>query len=172
MTLEINKQFTIDAPVERVWSILADDFEHVYDWATGLDSSGPNPKAPRQADGNAGGRVCEVPGFGFTDERVVTYDPERHTIAYSVDAEKVPGFVHDLTNRWTLRSHGASAGAGTAVTMRLSADVTGPLGAIMKPMMRRRFDKLLSAVTTDLTVYAETGKVSDGKARELASQAA
>ena len=148
MTLEINKQLTIDAPVERVWSILADDFEHVYDWATGLESSDPNPKAPRQADGNAGGRVCEAPGFGFSDERVVAYEPEQHVIAYSVDAEKVPGFVHDLTNRWTLRPHGAGSIAGTAVTMRLSA------------------------VTTDLTVYAQTGKVSEGKGRELVADAA
>ena len=80
MTLEINKQLAIDAPVERVWSILADDFEHVYDWATGLESSDPNPKAPRQADGNAGGRVCEAPGFGFSDERVVAYEPAQHVM--------------------------------------------------------------------------------------------
>ncbi|MEM9516890.1 MAG: SRPBCC family protein [Actinomycetota bacterium] len=169
MTFEITKQFTIEAPVERVWSILADDFENVYDWATGLESSAPHPEAPRHADGTAGGRVCQVPGFGFTDERVVAYQPDQHVIAYSVEAEKIPGFVQNMTNRWTLQP---AEDGSTVASMRLTADISGPLGAIMKPMMRRRFEKLLSAVTTDLAVYAETGTVSSGKAKELAAQAA
>lgn len=166
--VRIEKDFVIDAPVDRIWEILADEFEEVGSWASGLTSSGPNPKAQRLDDGTAGGRVCEIPGFGFTDERVVDYRPDERQLAYSVDAEKIPGFVQNITNRWTLRPHGTAPGSSTHVSMRFSADVFGPLGALMKPMMRRKFDKTLSAAEADLRAYAETGRVSPAKAKELA----
>lgn len=171
MTLHIEKDFVIDAPVDRVWHILADEFVDVGSWASGLTSSGPNPHAVPLDDGTAGGRVCEIPGFGLTDERVVDYRPEERRIAYSVDAEKIPGFVQNIVNRWTLRPRGAATSPSTEVSMRFSAEVSGPLGALMKPMMRRKFDKTLSAVEADLTAYAETGRVSAAKARELAALA-
>ena len=166
MTLQIENDFVIDAPIDRVWEILADEFEHVGRWASGLASSGPNPQVQPLDDGMAGGRVCEIPGFGYSDERLVEYRPADRHLAYSFDAEKLPGFVSNVINRWTLRRRGSS----TAVSMRFSADVSGPLGAVMKPMMRRKFAKTLAAVEADLTAYAETGAVSAAKASELAAQ--
>ena len=164
MSLSIKKRFTVDASPDRIWSIMIDDFEGVAHWVSGLDWSGPNAKATAYPDGTAGGRVCDVPGFGLTDERLVKYDPEKRTFAYSVEAEKIPSFVQNLTNTWRLTPVGSS----TQVDMHLTADVGGPLGAMMKPMMRRKFLKTLADIEADLTAYAETGRVSEEKAKELA----
>ena len=76
MTFEIKKQFTIDASTDRVWDILVDQFEDVADWATGVTTSVPRPETTVYPDGTSGGRVCEVIGFGATDERLVHYDRE------------------------------------------------------------------------------------------------
>ena len=167
MSLSIKKEFTVDASPERIWSIMIDDFENIANWVSGLDSSGPNPDATPLDDGVTGGRVCVVPGFGFTDERIVQYDPVARTFAYSVEAEKIPSFVQNLQNAWKLTPVGSS----TKINMHLTADVGGPLGAIMKPMMRRKFEKTLSGLESDLTAYATTGRVSEKKAKELAKQA-
>ena len=167
MSLSIKKRFTVDTSPERIWEIMIDDFEDVAEWVSGLDSSGSNHEAAPLADGTVGGRVCEIPGFGFTDERIVTYEPAAKTFAYSVEAEKIPSFVKNLTNTWKLTPVGSS----TQIDMHLTADVGGPLGAIMKPMMTRKFNKTLADIETDLVAYAETGRVSEKKARELTKRA-
>ena len=168
MTFEIKKQFTIDASTDRVWDILVDQFDDVADWATGVTRSVPHPETTVYPDGTSGGRVCEVIGFGATDERLVHYDRERREFGYSVDAEKIPGFVQNLTNHWRLTAVGTS----TRVDMHVTADISGPLGSIIKPMMRRRFEKVLVQIEADLVSYAETGRVSVVKSDELASRAA
>lgn len=166
MSLEVTKQFTIDADADELFTKLTTEFTQVGKWVSGIQSSDVNPKYGPVADGVAGGRVCEVDGFGTLDEQLVQYEPDNRTFAYTAEAEKIPGFVHDLKNQWTLRP----VGGRTEVRLRLTADVTGPLGAIMKPMMRRKFDKALDAIGDDLVAYAERGTISPRKAKELASR--
>jgi hypothetical protein len=164
MSLQITKTFNIDTDPDSLFEKLTTEFTEVADWASGIDSSGPDPKYQPVADGVPGGRVCQVPGLGRVDEQLVRYEPESHTFAFTVNAKKIPSFVSDLKNTYSLRP----VGQATAVTMNLTAEVSGPLGAIMKPMMRRKFDKALEAIGGDLASIVESGKVSDRKAKELA----
>ncbi len=166
MSLEVTKQFTVDTDADELFVKLTTEFTEVGSWVSGIQSSGPNPKYAPVADGVAGGRICEVDGFGTLDEQLVHYEPAKRTFAYTAEAEKIPGFVNDLKNQWTLQP----VGGRTEVRLRLTADVTGPLGAIMKPMMRRKFDKALDAIGDDLSAYAERGTISARKAKELASR--
>ncbi|MEE8603127.1 SRPBCC family protein [Euzebya tangerina] len=166
MGLEITNQYIINAPVSRIWEVLVDEFTDVATWVSGLDASGPNPQATHIPEGApAAGRSCVIPGLGATDERFTVFDPDNHRFGYSVDAEKLPSFVSNMENVWTLRSRGPRT---TEVTQRLTADVSGPLGVIMKPMMKLQFNRLLKTIKGDLAAYAETGRVSEAKAKELA----
>ena len=166
MSLDVTKQFAIDADPDELFAKLTTEFTEVSTWATGITYSAPNPKYGPVADGIAGGRVCQIDGFGAIDEQLVQYDPVGRQFTYTAEAEKIPGFVKNLQNQWTISRAG---GDRSMVTLHLTADVTGPLGAIMKPMMRRRFDKTLDAVGDDLVAYAEHGTISAAKAKELAS---
>jgi hypothetical protein len=164
MSLQVTKTFNIDTDPHSLFEKLTTEFTEVANWASGIESSGPDPQYQPIADGVPGGRVCQVPGFGSVEEELVRYEPESHTFAFTVNAEKIPSFVSDLKNTWSLRP----VGQATAVTMNLTANVSGPLGAIMKPMMRRKFDKALEAIGADLASIVESGKVSGRKAKELA----
>lgn len=165
MSIEVIKKFNLDADPGELFTKLTTEFTEVASWVSGIRQSGPNPKYSPIADGISGGRVCEVDGFGTLDEELVEYEPTSRTFAYTAEADKIPGFVKDLRNRWTL----TLAGNGrTEVTLHLTADVTGPLGAVMKPMMRRKFAKALDDIGDDLSAYAERGVVSERKASELA----
>lgn len=167
MSLEVNKQFTIATDADDLFTKLTTEFTEVSSWVSGIAQSGPNPKHAPVADGVPGGRVCQVDGFGAIDEQMVRYEPANGTFAYTADAEKIPSFVHDLTNTWTVTPVGSGR---SKVTMRLTADVRGPLGAIMKPMMRRKFDKALDAIGEDLAAHAERNTISPRKAKELAKR--
>ena len=61
MSLSIKREFTIDAPTDRVWSILGDEFADVAHWASGLDSSGRNPNAIDFEDGAVRGAGLRGP---------------------------------------------------------------------------------------------------------------
>ena len=93
--ITIDKTDTINASAERVWEILSDEFADVGSWASVVDHSQAHTKAAAPAGATAGGRTCEVPGFGFTDERFTRYDEANKTFSFSVEAEKIPGLLQE-----------------------------------------------------------------------------
>lgn len=165
--LEITNTYTIDASADRLWEVMVDEFLDVAGWASGLDGSGENPATAGQAPppgAPAAGRSCVVPGLGATDERFTVFDPEGRRFGYSVEAERLPGFVHDMQNVWTFVPVSSRR---TRVEQRLTAEVTG-LGVLMKPLMARQFRGLLATIREDLEAYATTGRPSARKQAELA----
>jgi len=162
-TIGVKRETTIDATVEELWQILSGAFNDVGTWASGVNWSKPNSQATEVLDGApTGGRICDVPGFGRTDERIIRFDVESHTIGYNATSEKIPGFVSNLQNIWNLRETGPEA---TRVSSNLTADVRGIRGVVMGPMMKARFGKAVDRFIEDLRVYAETGEVSEHKRR-------
>ena len=161
--IEVKREATIDVTVEELWQILSDGFTDVESWASLVNWSKPNPQEIDILDGApTGGRICDVPGFGRTDERIIRFDVESHTIGYSVIADKIPGFVSNVQNIWSLREAGPEA---TRVSSNLTADVRGIRGIVMGPMMKTRFGNAVDRSIEDLRVYAETGDVSEHKRR-------
>ncbi len=161
--IEVTRETTIDVTVEELWQILSGGFTDVGTWASLVNWSKPNPQATEVLDGApTGGRICDVPGFGRTDERIVRFDVESHTIGYSVTAEKIPGFVSPLQNIWNLREAGPGA---PRATMNLTAHGRGIRGVVMGPMMKSRFGKAVDRSIEELRVYAETGEASEHKRR-------
>jgi len=92
-------------------------------------ASGGCPTFVLPCCGRRSGRVCEVSGFGAVDEQIIEYAPNLRAFACTAEAEKLPGFVKELKNRWTITP---AAGERLLVTLKLTADITGPLGAVMK----------------------------------------
>ena len=160
--IDVKRETTIDATVEELWQILSGAFIDVGTWASDVNWSKPNPQTEVLDGAPTAGRICDVPGFGRTDERIIRFDVESHTIGYNVTAEKIPGFVSNLQNIWNLREAGPEA---ARVSSNLTADVRGIRGVVMGPMMKSKFGKAVDRSIEDLRVYAETGEVSEHKRR-------
>jgi hypothetical protein len=161
--IDVKRETTIDATVEELWQILSGAFTDVATWASPVNWSKPNPQATEVLDGApTGGRICDVPGFGLTDERIIRFDAESHTIGYNVTAEKIPGFVSNVQNIWTLREAVPEA---VHVSSNLTADVRGIRGLFLGRTMKSQFGKTIDRSIEDLRVYAETGEVSEHKRR-------
>ena len=165
MGIEITKQGTINVSAERLWSILADDFDKVGEWARGVDSSGPNVDAEAPEGATVGGRTCEVPGFGDIVESFTSFDAEGRSYAFEATASKIPSFVRNLTNHTTVKSVGPET---SELQLRLTADTDGVRGALVKPIMARKFGRALDDFLEDLAIFAESGKISGEKAKALA----
>lgn len=168
MPIEISKKRTIKVSADRLWSIVADDFDKVGLWARGVDSSAPNPNAPAIEGANVGGRVCQAPGFGAIDETFTSFEPTERSYAFEATASKIPGFVKNLTNHTKIRELGPEQ---SEVELKITADAGGIRGALVTPMMNRKFGIALDGLLEDLTVFAETGEVSSEKTEALAKAA-
>lgn len=165
MGIEISKTGTIGVSADRAWSILADEFDQVGRWASAVDSSAAHPEAEAPDGAAVGGRVCQAPGFGAIDETFVSFDPDRRSYAFRASASKIPGFVQNITNHTSVRAAGPDR---SEVTVTITADTAGLRGAMIAPVMTRKFSSTIDQLLEDLTIYAETGRVSGAKTKALA----
>lgn len=165
MGLEVTKNAVINVSAARLWSILADDFDKVGEWASGIDNSGPNTEAAAPEGASVGGRVCQVPGFGAVTESFTSYDPEKRSYAFAATASKIPSFVSNVTNHTSVKSLGPEQ---SEVQLKITADIPGIRGVLVKPVMARKFNQGLDGLLEDLAIFAESGKISDQKTKALA----
>ncbi len=165
MGIEVTKNAIVNVGADRLWSILADDFDKIGEWARGVDSSGPNTDAAVPDGASVGGRVCQVPGFGAINETFTSFDPVERSYAFEATASKIPSFVRNLTNHTSVKSLGPDQ---SEVQLRLTADTVGVRGALVKPVMTRKFSRAIDVVIEDLKIFAESGKISSEKTKALA----
>ena len=165
MGMEIIKSATINVSADRLWSILADDFDKVGEWARAVDSSAPKADAAIPEGASVGGRVCQAPGFGAIDEAFTSFDPTERSYAFKATASKIPSFVQNLTNHTLVKPLGPEQ---SQVQLRITADTPGIRGALVKPMMTRKFSRAIDGTLEDLKIFAESGKISSEKSKALA----
>ena len=165
MGMEISKNAVVNVSAERLWSILADDFDKIGEWARGVDSSAANTSAEVPDGAAVGGRVCQAPGFGAINETFTSFDPVERTYAFKATASKIPSFVHNITNHTLVKPLGPEQ---SEVQLRITADTPGVRGALVKPLLSRKFSKGLDGLLEDLTIFAESGKISSQKTQALA----
>ncbi len=159
--MNINKEIIIDKPVQEVWEIVGNQFGDAYIWARGLDHSKGHGESGFEG-ASCSNRTCQVPGFGKIKEAIRQFDQINHVLSYEVE-EGFPGFISSAVNTWRLDALGQK----TKVTMNLVMKTKGIKGAIMGPMMKMNLNKLIDGVVSDLKTYAETGRPSVYKTKEL-----
>ena len=165
MGMEINKNAIVNVSADRLWSILADDFDKIGGWASGVDSSGPHVEAAIPEGASVGGRVCQVPGFGAIDETFTSFDATELSYAFAANASKLPSFVRNVTNHTKVTPLGPEQ---SRVDLKITADTEGIRGALIKPVMNRKFSTGVEEVLVDLKEFAETGQISSEKSKALA----
>lgn len=158
--IDITKTDTINADAAEVWRILSEEFEDVSKWASSVNHSEANQNATDTPEGAPAGRLCAVPGFGITDERMTRFDDTERSFAFSVEAEKIPSFFRNMESAWSVEPIGPGR---SRVTTTVSGTATGVMGALVSPVMKRKFKSTIDTVYEDLKVYAETGHPSDAK---------
>ncbi|MEO1060581.1 MAG: SRPBCC family protein [Actinomycetota bacterium] len=154
------------ASPERLWTVLADEFDAVGDWASTVEASTAWP-AEATHDTPAADRYCDVPGLGRTRERITAYDPVARMIGYEVEAHGMPGFLRSVESTWRI----TPLDSGDAeVRLTIDARVSGPAARLLTPMLRSQFRRTQRRVLADLDVYARSGEVSGRKARMTAGR--
>ncbi|MEM9001639.1 MAG: SRPBCC family protein [Bacteroidota bacterium] len=157
--VEVQHTLYIDVPKDSLWKITALQYGRIGDWSAGVKTS---------EGGSVGGfngeihteRVCEpgYKGFKKTTERIIDYRPKQYYFTYQI-AEGLPHMVTYATNTWTHEDEGQ----GTKITMKVTMELKGLMGTLMKGTMIRKMGKILKENLEELKIYAETGELHERK---------
>lgn len=136
----------IDAPADRVWDVLADEFAHIDRWAARISES-----AAASGLGQLGGRNVVTVEYGPATEKLYRWDERDRVIGYSVEAAGMPPMLSDVTTEWKVDE----TGDGALVTQTFTATLSDP--AMAEPL-GARFAQGVEPLMAELKHYAETGR--------------
>ncbi len=107
MHLQLKGHMMINASAEKVWRVLAHDFDTIGQWASAIPVSQAMADLPAPAGAQVGGRVCStaVAGFAAVQETFTYYDEPSMRFAYQA-TEGRPWFLKHAENHWMVRSLG------------------------------------------------------------------
>ena len=163
--MQLKNNITINADTDKVWGIVAHDFERVGEWSSAVVSSGPNPGAIAPEGALVGGRVCDVPGIGDLKETFTAYDEAGKQFTFEVTG--MPSFITLAKNTVNVRSLGQNK---SEVSLNIQME-TNAIGKVMGPMFKVKLTNTLNSFLDELKGYAESGQISKKKQKQLAKAA-
>lgn len=164
--MEFKKNIEIDASADRVWEVVAREFDRVGAWSSAVESSGPNVKAAIPEGATVGGRICATPGFGDLEETFTDYSEENKQFTFVVTG--MPSFISLAQNTVRVRPTGNST---ADVSLHIQME-TNTIGKLMGPMFSIKLKATLETFLDELKVFVEQGQVSSKKRKQLAKAAA
>ena len=142
---KVEAQIIIDAPVQKVWEVLA-DIGGVAKWAPTIKHAVTTSKAN---SGVGCERECDVAGFGKVTERFVKWEDGSH-YTYEVTGA---GPMKLVRTTWSVRGAGNQSVATVSIRFRMKF---GPLGVLMAPMAKVMMRKQVKLSLAGLKHYGET----------------
>lgn len=162
MKLIITQQ--INANIDHVWHILAEDFANSARWMSGVLHSEAHQNGNME-NTSCQGRVCVLdnkPGGLKAEENILTYDKTQYKLVFEVIPHKEKGIqlpVKKNTNTVVLNQINNDL---TKVSWQCELDLK-LIGKVLKPLLKLGFRKAFNDLLLDMKVFAETGQVSEKK---------
>ena len=157
--MKISRTLNVNASIDQLWEIIANDYENVGQWASAVQQSRANTEAKKVIGSPVGGRVCET-DLGPFKETIEVFDSTRKELIYSAQGKAMPFFVKNLKGQWNLDR---TSEANTTVKMTFTADLSFPFSTLMGWMMKMQFVKAIDKTLEELVHYAETGDIHPRK---------
>ena len=139
---------TINAPVNQVWSALA-DIGNIYAWNPGVVESHTTSE---QSEGLGATRYCDLGGKNFLDEEVVAWKPNEQLTMRITDTN-MPFATADI--RFYLKSENGQTVVTVSPQYKLKF---GPIGGLMDRFyVAGTYKKGMDALLAGLKKYVEAG---------------
>lgn len=106
MRLEFQEQMIVNASADKLWRVLAHQFDQVGLWSSGITESYATNGEQLPDGATMSGRVCLSNGVGGdVEEQFTQYDEAGKCFSYKA-AGQMPWFIHGAENSWHVRALG------------------------------------------------------------------
>jgi Polyketide cyclase / dehydrase and lipid transport len=160
-------QITINAPADKVWKVIAHDFEHVAQWASGVAKSGVVSETKTVGGAKVGGRFCvsQSPSFGIDKVQEVFTHYDEATMRFGYKAiSGLPASFKSVRNNWSVWALSPSQ---SVVHIDPEMEVHFLTGILLN-VFRLPLKKLLGDRTLqELKYFVENDTVHPRKLKEL-----
>ena len=151
--MQLVKEVIIDAPADKVWAVVGENYSSVGDWASIINVSG----ARVSDSGKLEGRTCEST-YGSVKEMLTHYDEDERVLSYQADG--LPAMFKEGGNTWRVERLDANH---TRVTMDLRMKFALIPGFFMGWMIKGKMNKDTDQLMQDLKHFVETGRPTKAK---------
>ncbi len=151
--MQIKRQFTVNTSAETVWEIIGHHFDRMADWASGAYASQAKTSDNVLPNAPYSGWVSETV-LGRLDETITQYDEDKRIVAYTVKTDKMPFFVKQLSNHWTVTPLSDNQ---CRVDMCMRGSLLPVFNLIIAPMMRMLLSAVFGKTIEELKYFAEKG---------------
>lgn len=153
MRLSFSNQIQINAPAQAAWNVLAHEFTDIAMWSSVISHSHGLSSPMDMDDAELGSRVCTVPGFGETHERLLNVDESAMRFSYSATMSRAP-YVRRAFNDWAVIPNGATS---CTVKTRASLELAFFPWVLAAPAIQLGTWWLWRRTSADLKYYVEHG---------------
>ena len=144
---EFIESIRIDAPIDRVWAVLA-DIGSIADWNPGVKESRQTTSGEV---GTGAGRRCELGGRNYLDEEVVTFEPPDR-ITFRITATNLPFASADIRFELQAASNGTDVTVSPIYTLKM-----GAIGKLLdKLLVRSTYRKGMRDLLQGLKSHVES----------------
>ena len=153
MHLQLKGHMTINASAEKVWRVLAHDFDTIGQWASAIPASQAVADLPAPAEAQVGGRVCStaVAGFAAVQETFTYYDEPSMRFAYQATEGRF-WFLKHAENYWMVRSLGPYT---SQVETQAELDMHLFPGWFLAPLLKLQMGRVGVRSLEELKYYVE-----------------
>jgi hypothetical protein len=162
--MQFQKSIDVNVDADRLWEIVAHDFDRVGEWSSAVQASGVNPEAAVPEGATVGGRVCAT-DFGDLKETFTAYDESAKRFTFTVTG--MPSFITLAQNTVAVTAAGPER---SEVSLNIQME-TNAVGKVMGPLFAIKLKNTLDSFLTELKDYAERGRLSSRKQKQLAKAA-
>jgi hypothetical protein len=162
--MQFQKSITVNVDADRLWDVVAHQFDRVGEWSSAVQFSDVNHEAAVPAGATVGGRVCAT-DFGDLKETFTAYDEAGKQFTFTVTG--MPSFITLAQNTVKVRSTGRDR---SEVSLNIRME-TNTVGKVMGPMFAIKLKSTLNSFLEELKAYAERGELSSRKQKQVAKLA-
>ena len=171
--MTITKRIDINKSADQVWSLLADDFDKVYEWMSPVYRSYEIENEEAIDGASMAGRICEfTPEAGgfHAEERITNIDASKMQLTIEVIPINAPKALPMVKNILELSVR--ELGEDKSEVIWTTHPELKTVGQIMKPLVKAGLSKTFGDLLGELKHFVENGEQHPRKAKKMAKVAA